>query len=67
MSNSTSVASVTYTLIAPFVPAGTMAAFATTEPVYEFIVEALGRAWPVSQVMKIPSFGSRGTAVKLSE
>src|SRR5579863_2588937 len=53
--------------MAPPVPEGTIAAFAMTEPLYEFMVETLGCARPVGQVIKIPSCGACGTAVKLNE
>src|SRR5690349_21274592 len=70
MSKSAWVASVAKILIAPDeapAPAGTMAAFATTLPVYEFIVDTFGIATPVGQVMKMPSCGVCGTAVKFSD
>jgi hypothetical protein len=39
-------------LIAPSAPAGTMAAFATTEPSHEFSVETFGRATAVGQAVR---------------
>jgi hypothetical protein len=42
MSRIMCVGLVTYTPIAPPVPAGTIAAFATTEPSHEFRVETVG-------------------------
>ncbi len=41
-----------YTLMAPFVPAGTMAAFAKTLPLAEFSVETIGWDEPVAQAVK---------------
>jgi hypothetical protein len=67
MSNNTSTASVTAILIAPFAPAGTIAAFDTTDPLYEFIVDTFGCGIPVGQVVNIPNCGACGIAVKLSE
>ena len=66
VSNKTSVALLTYTLIAPFVPAGTTAAFAATAPLYEFSVDAFGIACPVGHVVRYPS-GPGGTTVKFNE
>ena len=53
-------------LIAPFVPAGTMAAFATTLPSKEFRVETNGCTEPVGQVVRYDS-GPPGTTVTLRE
>src|ERR1017187_2901243 len=52
MSRMTCVGLVTYTLIAPFAPAGTIAAFATTAPSNEFSVETNGRGEPVGQAVR---------------
>jgi len=53
-------------LIAPFVPAGTIAAFATTAPSHEFNVETNGRAEPSGQAVRKPSEPS-GTTVTFIE
>ena len=53
--------------MAPPSPAGTIAAFETVEPVYEFIVDTFGGAIPLGQAMKTPSCGARGKAVKFNE
>lgn len=47
MSRITCVRLVTYTLIAPLVPAGTIAALATTAPSHEFKVDTPGCDAPV--------------------
>src|SRR5208283_5966959 len=52
MSRITCVGFVTNTLIAPLVPAGTIAAFATTLPSNEFRVETSGCACPVGHVLR---------------
>src|SRR5208283_5043101 len=52
MSRITCVGFVTKTLIAPSVPAGTIAAFATTLPSNEFRVETSGCACPVGHVLR---------------
>ena len=53
MSMMTSVASVVKTLMAPLVPAGTMAALATTVPVGALSVETTGIcASPVGQTVR---------------
>jgi hypothetical protein len=52
MSTITSVALVTNREMAPFVPAGTMAALETTSPVGEFSVETFGIAEPVGQAVR---------------
>src|SRR5580704_1933631 len=69
MSNNTLVVSVTKTLIAPFVPAGTIAAFATIVPSESFNVETFGIGWPVGQVVRFPSGApvTTGTTVKFNE
>ena len=50
MSNMKSVLLLTNTFTEPFVPAGTIAAFATTVPRNEFNVETTGWATPVGQI-----------------
>jgi hypothetical protein len=52
MSIITSVLLYTYTSTDPFVPAGTIAAFATTVPRKEFNVETTGWATPVGQIVR---------------
>src|SRR5690242_18779500 len=52
--------------IDPFVPAGTIAAFATICPFSAFSVETIGCGWPDGQVLRYPS-GPLGTTVKLRE
>ena len=53
-------------LIAPFAPAGTIAAFATTLPSNEFRVETYGCYEPVGQAVRLER-GPLGTTVTLSE
>jgi hypothetical protein len=57
---------VTNTEISPFVPEGTMAAFAVTAPVGAFKVETKGWDCPAGHVVRKPS-GPFGTEVKLRE
>src|SRR5882724_7133865 len=57
---------VTNTEISPLVPAGTIAEFAVTAPVFAFSVETSGCVCPAGQVVRKPS-GSLGTAVKFIE
>ena len=52
--------------IAPFVPAGTIAAFATTAPSKEFNVETNGRDDPVGHADKYDNIPS-GTTVTFTE
>src|ERR1035438_2686785 len=61
-----SVLSVTYTLMAPLVPEGTIAALAVTAPVVAFKLEPSGCSCPVGHPVRYPRVG-RGTAVKFSE
>src|SRR3954453_13861987 len=56
----------TNTEISPFVPAGTMAAFAVTAPVTAFSVETRGCVCPDGHVVRKPR-GTWGTAVKFTE
>src|SRR5262245_59648040 len=53
-------------LIAPSVPAGTSAAFATTTPLGSFRVDTMGCGCPVGHAVNQPS-GPPGTTVTLSE
>src|SRR5271157_3781195 len=62
----TCVRLVTKTLMAPLVPAGTIAAFATTAPSKEFNVETNGCAAPVGQAVRYDS-GPSGTTVTFTE
>ena len=57
---------VTYTLTAPPVPAGTMAAFALTAPVGAFSVETNGCVCPAGHVVRYDN-GPEGTAVMFNE
>ena len=66
MSSTTLLVSVTYTLMAPFVPAGTMAASALMRPSSEFRVETLGRANPAGQTVRKPNLAG-GTTVRFKE
>ena len=66
MSTITWLRLVTKTLMAPLVPAGTMAALATIVPSKEFRVETRGREAPVGQVVRYCS-GPEGTTVMFSE
>src|SRR5689334_8948179 len=66
MSRMTSVGLVTNTLTEPFVPAGTMAAFATILPKKELSVDTNGWFWPVGQRLRYAS-GPLGTTVTFSE
>ena len=52
MSSNTLVASLTYTLTAPEVPAGTIAALALMRPSGEFRVETVGCPSPVGQIVR---------------
>ena len=52
MSSTTCVGLVTKMLIAAFVPAGTIAAFATTAPSPEFRVETSGCGDPAGQAVR---------------
>src|SRR5580693_9413841 len=52
--------------MAPLVPAGTIAAFATIVPSESFRVETFGIGWPVGQVVRFPS-GPGGITVKFNE
>ena len=58
--------SVAKTLTAPFVPAGTIAAFAFTRPSGEFKVEIFGWVCPVGHIVRYPNVGC-GTTVTFSE
>src|SRR5579872_5086 len=60
------VGSVTKTAKAPAVPAGTIAAFATTFPAGELSVETVGCDWPDGHAVKKPN-GPTGTTVAFSE
>src|ERR1019366_2114726 len=66
MSRAKSVVSVTKTSMLPPVPAGTIAAAATTVPVGMFNVETNGFGSPVGHVLRNPT-GPLGTNVKFSE
>src|SRR5580698_4786976 len=66
MSRTTSEALVTCTEISPLVPAGTIAALATSSPVGEFSVETRGRVPPVGHVVRYCK-SPWGTAVTFSE
>src|ERR1019366_1337585 len=56
------------TLISPFWPAGTIAAFAVTVPVSAFSVDTRGWLCPVGHTVRYPSGApNRGMAAKLSE
>src|SRR5208283_3508438 len=66
MSRMTSVGFEAYTLTAPFVPAGTIAAFATTAPCHEFNVETNGWLSPVGQRLRYPR-NPCGTTVTFNE
>src|ERR1035441_10192712 len=66
MSRITLVVFVAYTLMAPFVPAGTMAALALMRPSREFRVATPGRDSPVGQTVRWPS-GPDGTTETFSE
>src|SRR5690348_17245953 len=56
------VSPVTKTLMDPFVPAGTIAAFATMSPASELRVDTSGLACPVGHTVRYPS-GPLGTTV----
>src|SRR5947209_1425054 len=62
----TCVRFVTKTLTPPDVPAGRMAALATTRPSREFSVETIGCCCPAGQIDRYDS-GSSGTTVTLTE
>ncbi len=66
MSRITSVASVAYTLTAPFKPAGTIAALALMRPSKEFSVETKGCGEPDGQSVRNASAWA-GTTVAFSE
>jgi hypothetical protein len=66
MSITMSALFVVYRLIAPPVPAGTIAAFAVIVPVSAFSVDTNGCVCPAGQTLKYPS-GPCGIAVKFSE
>src|SRR5579872_300733 len=66
MSMIRSVAPLGNTSTDPFVPAGIIAAFATTVPVTSFSTEAKGCGWPVGHAVMNPS-DPGGTAVKFNE
>jgi len=66
MSSITCVGLVTNTLIAASVPAGTIAAFATTLPSQEFNVETSGCGEPAGHAVRKEN-GPSGTTVTLSE
>ena len=56
------------TLIAPLVPAGTMAELATTPPFGAFTVETFGSVSPVGNAVKYPNSPPDGTtAVRFNE
>jgi hypothetical protein len=57
-----SVALVAYTEIAPFTPAGTIAALEVTAPVGAFSVETIGWGDPAGHVVRYPT-GALGTTV----
>jgi hypothetical protein len=61
---SRSVALVAKTVIAPFTPAGTIAALEVTVPVGAFSVETIGCDDPAGQVVRYPT-GAVGTTVML--
>src|SRR5262249_54724153 len=66
MSMTRSESLVTNTEMSPFVPAGTMAAFAVPTPVTAFSVDTKGCGCPAGQVVKKPK-GPCGTEVKFRE
>jgi hypothetical protein len=61
MSINTSVALLANTLIAPLLPAGTMAALPTTPPLGAFTVEAFGSVSPTGNAVKYPKLPPEGT------
>ncbi len=61
----TSLSPAKYTLTAPPVPAGTIAALATTRPVNEFKVDTFGWLCPVGQSERYGN-GPSGTTVTFS-
>src|SRR5258707_13655534 len=66
MSTTRSESFVTKTDISPFVPDGTIAAFAVTAPVVAFKVDTSGMGCPAGQVLRKPRL-PLGTDVKLME
>ena len=66
MSTIISVASLTKMLIPPPIPAGTIAAFATTVPLQSFSVDTIGSGCPAGQTVTHPN-AAGGSAVMFSE